>query len=43
MMGDGDENKETVREDVDWCPLAFDAVYWWTLQHTDYRSFRLSD
>jgi hypothetical protein len=43
MMEDGDEHKETVCEDVDWCPLAFDVVYWWTLQYTDYRSFRLSD
>ena len=32
-----------VCEDVEWCPLAFDVVYWWTLEHTDYRSFRLSN
>jgi len=40
---DDDDNKETVCEDVDWCPLPFDEVYWCTLEQTDYRSFRLSN
>jgi len=40
---DDDDNEEIVCVNVQWCPVAFDIVDWWTIEHTDYRSCRLSN
>lgn len=38
-MVEDDDSKETVCNDEDWCPLAFDVrvVQRWTLEASDYR------